>query len=82
VIKYSGRGNDDTNLPMLISLHGDGDTPGNFYDTALDLFKTPARIILLKAPKSYSGGRAWPWDAAGVQEASSASHGVTITLLR
>ena len=72
VIKYSGSGNDDTNLPMLITLHGDGDTPGHFYDTALDLFKTPARIILLKAPKPYSGGRAWPWDPAGVQEASSA----------
>ncbi len=71
VIKYSGSGNDDTSLPMLITLHGDGDTPEHFYETALDLFKTPARIIIFKAPKPFSGGRAWPWDPAHVQEASS-----------
>ncbi len=72
VIKYSGSGNDDTKLPMLISLHGDGDTPEHFYETAMDLFKTPVRIILLKAPKRYMGGNAWPWDASGVQAANSA----------
>ncbi len=71
VIKYSGSGSDDSELPMLITLHGDGDTPEHFYETALDQFKTPARIIILKAPKPFSGGHAWPWDPAGVQEASS-----------
>jgi len=72
VIKYSGSGNKDTNLSMLITLHGDGDTPENFYNTALDQFKTPARIIILKAPKSYGAGYAWPWDPASLQEAGSA----------
>ena len=71
VIKYSGSGSKDTNLPMLITLHGDGDTPDNFYNTALDQFKTPARIVMLKAPRPYGGGYAWPWDPAGVQEYGS-----------
>jgi predicted esterase len=45
-------------------LHGNGDTADNFYDSALDQFDMPVRIILLKGPISRGRGSAWPWNAA------------------
>jgi predicted esterase len=64
VVKYSGHSTRHDTLPMLIALHGNGDTAKNFYETALDDISVPARIILLKGPISYGGGRAWPWSDA------------------
>ena len=55
----SGASSSDT-LPMLVALHGNGDTPSNFFGTALDEISVPARIILLKAPLPYGTGYAWP----------------------
>ncbi len=55
---------DNAYLPMLVALHGNGDTADNFYATAMDQFRHPARIILLKGPISKGSGSAWPWSAA------------------
>lgn len=54
-------GNSKITLPMLIVLHGNGDTMSNFYDTALDKFTMPLRIILIEGPLEYSGGYSWPY---------------------
>ncbi len=63
IVKYSGEGSRSDNLPMLVALHGSGDTPQNFYDSVLDQLNIPARIILLKGPIAYGQGSAWPWNA-------------------
>jgi phospholipase/carboxylesterase len=51
-------------LAMIVALHGNGDTPSAFYDTFMKGFPRPARIILIKGPIKYNGGRiggsAWP----------------------
>jgi predicted esterase len=63
IIKYSGNVDKSNSLPMLIALHGDGDTTDNFYETALDKFNVPARIILIKAPILHEMGDVWPYSA-------------------
>ncbi len=65
LVKYpAGAGGSDL-LPLLIVLHGNGDTAENFYNTALDLLSTPTRVVLLKAPIPYGRGSSWPGDAKG-----------------
>jgi hypothetical protein len=61
IVKYSGSGGRGDHLPMLVALHGNGDTAKHFYNTALDLLNVPARIVLIKGPMP---GNAWPWTAA------------------
>jgi len=63
VVKYSGKACSSDQLPMLIALHGDGDTVESFYQTALDEFKVQARIILIKAPILHEMGNVWPYSA-------------------
>lgn len=63
IVKYEGHVNHLDSLPMLIALHGDGDTAINFYETALDKFTAPARIILVEAPISHEMGKVWPYSA-------------------
>ena len=65
IIKYSGGSSRGDLLPMLISLHGNGDKAKNFYQTALNQFKVPVRIVLIKGPLSYGMGEAWPWKPDG-----------------
>jgi len=65
IVKYTGEASRSDRLPLLIALHGNGDSPGNFYATALDQLNTPARIVLLEGPLSRGMGSAWPWNAAG-----------------
>lgn len=72
IVKYSGEADASANLPMLIALHGNGDTPDNFFETALDQVSIPARIILLKAPINMGRGSAWPNDASGLQQYGAA----------
>lgn len=61
IVKHTeGSGNSDL-LPMLVALHGNGDTTENFYETALDEFGVPVRIILLEGPITMGTGNAWPW---------------------
>ncbi len=68
LVKYAGDSNRNDYLPMLVALHGNGDTASNFYETALDQLKVPVRIILLKGPLSYGRGSAWPWSAADFKQ--------------
>lgn len=60
VVRYTGGAGSGARLPLLVALHGDGDTAGHFYDTALDQLDTPARVVLLKGPIDYGTGDAWP----------------------
>ncbi len=64
IVKYAGNSSRNEQLPMLVALHGNGDTTSNFYETALDQINTPVRIILLEGPLSHGSGSAWPWTAA------------------
>ncbi len=64
VVKYTGNSTRHDTLPMLVALHGNGDTAENFYDTALDQISVPARVVLLEGPISYGRGGAWPWSDA------------------
>ncbi len=62
VVKQMGNTDKNDQLPMLIALHGNGDTVGHFYDTALDQYTAPMRIVLLTGPVSKSiRGSSWPW---------------------
>ena len=65
IVKHAGRSSRNDHLPMLIALHGNGDTVGNFYETALDEFIIPARIVLIKGPMSQGRGNAWSWRSDG-----------------
>lgn len=72
VVKYSGNSSRGDDLPMLVALHGNGDTADHFYETALDQMNSPARIILLQGPISYGSGRAWPWNLADFKQYGTA----------
>ena len=61
IVKYTDVSNENERLPMLVALHGNGDTTENFYETALDKLRVPVRIILLEGPISKGTGNAWPW---------------------
>ncbi len=61
IVKYAGDASRADDLPMLVALHGNGDTANNFYETALDQLKIPVRIILFQGPIPYGRGNAWPW---------------------
>ena len=64
LVKYAGGAGSGDTLPMLVALHGNGDTAKNFYATALDKYSVPVRIILIKGPFARGRGHAWPWSAA------------------
>jgi len=68
VVKYPQGSEKNDLLPMLIALHGNGDTPENFYDTALDELTEPSRIILIKGPVSGARGSNWPWNLPSFDE--------------
>jgi len=74
LVKYSGETSRSDSLPLLVALHGNGDTPGNFYSTALDLLDVPACIVLLEGPHPRSFGSAWPWNAADFAQYGPAIH--------
>ncbi|MDA8137956.1 MAG: hypothetical protein M0036_04810 [Desulfobacteraceae bacterium] len=58
LIKTVGSGCD--NPPLIFALHGNGDTPSNFYKTLLQDLRVPARIVLMEAPLPHATGHAWP----------------------
>ncbi len=69
IVKYSGEVQSTSDyLPMLIALHGDGDTVENFYETAFDTINVPARIILIRGPISHECGSVWPYSIAQFEE--------------
>lgn len=63
MVKYTGAAGKNDTLPMLIALHGNADTPKNFFSSALDEFSEPIRIILIQGPIARGRGSAWPWTA-------------------
>lgn len=72
IVKYSGGGRRSDYLPMLIALHGDGDTVDNFYENALNQFNVPARIILVKGPIPHECGYVWPFSIAQFEKCGTA----------
>lgn len=72
IIQTSGNGGSSDLLPMVIAMHGNGDTPDNFFDTLLKDFEYPARFIMVRGPMDYAGaswgGRAWPMDNHSLRE--------------
>jgi phospholipase/carboxylesterase len=75
-VRTSGDGVSAERLPMVIALHGLGDTPENFYQTLLKDLDYPARFILLRGPLGHSGGkpdgRDWPVSSDDLREYGSA----------
>ncbi len=63
LVKYSGGASSGDILPMVVALHGNGDNPEHFYETALIELNEPARILLLKAPIQGGRGSYWPGHA-------------------
>jgi len=61
---------------MLVALHGNGDTPANFYKTSLNLITTPARVVLLQGPYQSRSGYAWPWKKEEYDETGHLINGV------
>jgi hypothetical protein len=83
VVKYSGNAGSGDELPLLVALHGDGDTAKNFYKTALSQISVPARIILIKGPLPYGSGNAWPDTVDGYAKYGKAvSEAVEMILLK
>jgi len=80
IVKYAGGAGSGDTLPMLVALHGNGDTAENFYSTALDQFSVPVRIILLKGPLSRGRGNAWPWSAADFLKYGAATNEAIVML--
>jgi len=66
IVKYPDGVSKSDTLPMLVAFHGNGDTAKGFYESALNEYSAPVRIVLLKGPLRYGKGKAWPWDASGL----------------
>lgn len=64
-VKYTESASRGDTLPMLVALHGNGDTMENFYASALNEYSVPVRIILIEGPIASPGAmaHAWPWNA-------------------
>ncbi|PCJ13060.1 MAG: hypothetical protein COA75_13005 [Cellvibrionales bacterium] len=83
IVEYSGEVSRSDTLPLLVALHGNGDTPQDFYDNVLDHLDVPARIILLKGPVSSNRGSAWPWSPADfVQYGKAINEAVEILAIK
>lgn len=61
VVRHTGDAGSKDRLPLLVALHGNGDTAAHFFDTALNQLSVPARVVLIKGPLPYGTGKAWPW---------------------
>ncbi len=80
-VHYSGDAGRNDELPLLIVLHGNGDTPENFIETALDQFQEPVRMVLLKAPVPMGlNGGAWPKHPEELQKYGEAINEVAALL--
>ncbi|HFC31044.1 MAG TPA: hypothetical protein ENJ44_08395 [Oceanospirillales bacterium] len=55
-IVYPQGGSSGDDMPMIIALHGNGDTYDNFYNFTLKDLSKEARIVLVEAPNKY-----WPY---------------------
>lgn len=66
IVNYSGGSSSGDTLPMLIALHGDGDTTDYFFESALDQYTSSVRIITIQAPIPYGRGSRWPQGASSI----------------
>lgn len=66
-VRYPNGGSGGDILPLIIALHGNGDTYDNFYKYALKDFPEPVRVVLLEAPKKY-----WPYNPIQLDKYSDA----------
>ncbi len=58
VERVTGGAAPDARLPMVIAMHGLGDTPEDFVDLFREL-DVPARVLALRAPDPWHGGFSW-----------------------
>lgn len=63
-VKTIGHGDD---APLVIALHGNGDTPNNFFDTLFKDAPVNARILLIRGPLKHGSGYGWPMSGEGVE---------------
>jgi len=83
IVKYTEASNKSEPLPMLVALHGNGDTTGNFYDTALDELNVPVRVILIEGPIPNGRGNAWPWTSEDfIQYGKSVNEAIELLTLK
>lgn len=66
-IEYPADADKDSSLPLIIALHGNGDTVDNFYQYTFKDFPLPARVVLIEAPDKY-----WPNDIFELKRYSTA----------
>ncbi|MCF6281364.1 MAG: hypothetical protein L3J28_03990 [Candidatus Polarisedimenticolaceae bacterium] len=74
--KYTREHLENESLPMIIALHGDGDSINNFYETALNQLTAPARIIVIASPINSR----WPNDSHQFIQYGRALNEVVATL--
>ena len=79
LVEYTGGARRHDRLPMLVALHGNGDTAENFQATALNEVSLPARLILVRGPRQYGGGQAWPRDGEEFSRYGPALHEAVTT---
>ncbi|MEC9282811.1 MAG: dienelactone hydrolase family protein [Bdellovibrionota bacterium] len=74
--EYVVKDSSSLSLPILFLLHGNGDTPKNFYEGNFEELIDSFRIVLLKAPqKCYVGlinGTCWPREKSEIAKYYSA----------
>lgn len=59
-------------IPLIIGLHGNGDTPRNFEKTLFNDMQGPARLVLLQGTYKYGAGYAWPMSGHEMQRQGDA----------
>ena len=71
-VVYPQDGSSGDDLPMIIALHGNGDTYSNFYEYTLKDFPKSVRIVLVEAPNKY-----WPYEIQSLANYSAAIANLT-----
>jgi predicted esterase len=66
--------------PLIVALHGNGDTIHNFRKTLFDDLAVDARIIFVQGPYTYRNGYAWPRSGSELKRYGDALAEVVETL--
>ncbi len=74
-IQYPQGGANGDDLPMIIALHGNGDTYSNFYTYTLKDLSQKVRVVLIEAPNKY-----WPYDIQQLANYSAAIANISSVL--